>query len=69
MIFFTTSYIPTYCDKHLKWYEKTYDWYTLRKWENFEKNREKYINNTKIMTFSEIYKSIGLKPVPGSKNY
>ena len=37
MSLFTTSYIPGYCDKNLKWYEKTYHWYTLRTWEDFEK--------------------------------
>ena len=61
MIFYTNRYVPFFCDKTLVWYESTYDWFDLGKWEGYEKNRDQYIENAQIVTFSDIYRSIGCK--------
>ena len=66
MTFYTNRYVPVFCNKTLVWYESTCDWFDLRKWEDFEKNRDQYIENAQIVTFSGIYRSIGFRPVKNS---
>ena len=63
MSFSRYKYIPTYCDKKLVLYERNFDRLDLSKWEDFEKDRDSYINNAKIVSFDEIYNSVGIKPV------
>ena len=59
-------YEPKYCDKNLKWFDKNFDFLDLNKWEHFEENCDQYIKNVKIVSFDEIYRSIGFKPVNNS---
>ena len=66
MNFSTNRYIPIFCDKSLRWFGKTYDFIDLRKWEDFDKNRDQYIENAQKVTFDEIYRSIGFRVINNS---
>ena len=66
MSFLTNRYVPIFCDKNLQWFEKTYDFIDLRKWETLKKNRDQYIENAQIVTFDDIYRSIDFRPVINS---
>ena len=66
MSFFTNRYVPIYCGKSLRWFERTYDFIDLNRWEDFQKNRDQYTENAHICSFDEFYKSIGFKPVNNS---
>ena len=66
MSFAANRYVPIFCDKSLPWFERTYDFVDLHKWEDFEKNSNMYFENVQIVSFSSIYRSIGFKPVNNS---
>ena len=66
MSFAANRYVPIFCDKSLQWFERTYDFFHLHKWEDFEKNSNMYFENVPIVSFSDIYRSIGFKPVNNS---
>ena len=64
--FLANRYVPKYCDKNLKWFDRNYDFVDINRWEDFEKNSDQYIKNVKIVSFDKIYRSIGFKPINNS---
>ena len=64
--FLANRYVPKYCDKNFKWLDRNYDFVDLNRWEDFKKNSDQYIKNVKIVSFDEIYRSIGFKPINNS---
>ena len=51
------SYIPPYVKENLKWYEKEglITYFDQLKYKEFRENRDKYINETKIVNFDIIH--------------
>ena len=56
---FCNRYIPKYYYPTVIWYGKDNDFIDLNRWENFEKNKDFYIQNAQIINFGEMYRSIG----------
>ena len=52
-----SSYIPPYIKDNLKWYEKEglITYFQQREYQEFKKNRDAYINETKILNFDIIH--------------
>ena len=52
-----SSYIPPYIKDNLKWYEKEglITYFQQREYQEFKKNRDGYINETKILNFDIIH--------------
>ena len=51
---------------NLPWYHGNYDSIDLRKCEEFDRDKDFYISNVVITSFSQIYKDIGFRPKNGS---
>ena len=62
----TNRFVPKYCDKKLSLYDRNYDFIDLNKWEEFDKDKDFYISNVNVTSFSQIYKDIGFRPKNGS---
>ena len=63
---YANRFIPKYCNEKLVWYDRNYDFIDLNKWEEFDKDKDIYISNVNITSFSKVYRDIGFKPEPGS---
>ena len=52
-----SSYIPPYIKDNLKWYEKEglITYFQQREYQEFKKDRDAYINETKILNFDIIH--------------
>ena len=52
-----SSYIPPYIKDNLKWYEKEglITYFQQREYQEFKRNRDAYINETKILNFYIIH--------------
>ena len=63
---YSSRFVRKYCAVNLTWYDRIYDFIDFGKWEEFGKDKDFYISNVNVTSFSKTYKDIGFKLVNGS---